>query len=397
MDHRAIDQAELVGRNDCVPARLPGTRTASAPKLLASAAVPAVEPTGGAIAIASLNESKPELLERAIRLAHKRLPQNSLQSYSFAVFCVLIATALRFGVGALVDGPLTPFGTYYPAVLVATLVGGVPSGLLALFLAGAGAWWLFMPVPFGFALADPSEGVSLGIFCLATVLIIAMAEGYRRAYHRLDEAQAGRQLLLRELQHRNRNTSAVVQAVITQSLQGEPEAACKINNRIRALLVADELISHSEWQTLSVAEILQAEMKPYGRERVRLEGGDLRVDGVQAKALALIFHELATNAAKYGALSNPRGVVAISWTFSDGTATIEWKEGDGPKVVEPTKRGFGTSFIERVIKSIGGSLEREFRKEGFRCRLSLPTGATRPSPHNVDLNVQQNVDAPSGV
>jgi two-component sensor histidine kinase len=329
-------------------------------------------PSFGDAEIMSLKEAPPGLLERAIRLANTQLPQNSLASYVFAVVCVVIATMLRFGIGALVGVHLTPFGTYYPAVLVAALIGGVPSGLLALLLGGIVAWWAFVPIQFSFALAEWSEALNLGIFFIANVLMICVAEGYRRAYRRLANEQTRRQLLMHELQHRSRNTSAVVQAIINQSLQGDTEAAQKISSRIRALVAADELVLQSEQQTLKLTDILLAELKPYGKNRVLLKGGELGLDANHAKALALTFHELATNAAKYGALSDPKGLITISWTVSDGLARITWEERGSSPVAAPTQSGFGTSFIDRVLKSIGGKVEREYRPEGLRCLLSFP-------------------------
>jgi two-component sensor histidine kinase len=342
-------------------------------KLLVAAAAQTAASEDGVGEIASLKGARPGLLERAVRLAHTQLPQNSLASYGFAMLCVLIASAVRFGAGAVVEGEIPPFGTYYPAILIATLIGGVPAGLLALALSGAAAWWFFVPAQFGFSFSDGSTAVSLGIFVIANLIVIAMAEGYRRAYRRLKDGQARAQLLLRELQHRSRNSLAVVQAVISHSLKSEPAAARKISDRIRALSMADELVDQAERGTVSVAEILKAELKPYGMERVLLEGGYLLVDAVHAKALALTFHELATNAAKYGALSHSKGVVAISWTSSEGLATIRWEERGGPCVVAPAQKGFGTSFVDRVVKSIGGNVEREFHKEGLCCRVSFPT------------------------
>ncbi|MBK5198236.1 MAG: DUF4118 domain-containing protein [Methyloceanibacter sp.] len=343
-------------------------------KALAKAGAPSFEkPTGRDAEIRSLKEAPPGLLERAVRLANTQLPQNSLASYAFAVVCVVIATILRFGIGALVGAHLlTPFGTYYPAVLVAALIGGIPSGLLALVLGGIVAWWAFMPVQFSFALAEWSEAVNLGIFCIANVLMICVAEGYRRAYRRLDNEQTGRQLLVHELQHRSRNTLAVVQAIINQSLQDDTEAAQKINSRIHALVAADELLVQSELQRLKLTDILLAELKPYGKNRVLLKGGELNLDANHAKALALTFHELATNATKYGALSDPKGLITISWTVSDGSARITWEERGSSPVAAPTQSGFGTSFIDRVLKSIGGKVEREYRPEGLRCLLSFP-------------------------
>jgi two-component sensor histidine kinase len=343
-------------------------------KELAKAAAPPLE--GRTVRdpdILSLKSARPGLLEKAIRLAHVELPRNSLAAYGFAALCVVIATLVRFGIGALVGAQLTPFGTYYPAVLVATLIGGISSGLLALLLAAITASWAFLPVPYSFEFVESSQAVSLVIFCVANALIIGVAAGYRRAYRRLDEEQNKRQLLVRELQHRSRNASAVIQAVISQSLKGDPEAARKISGRIRALVAADELITQSDLQALNIRDLLLAELKPFGKERVLLQGGVLRLDATHAKALALTFHELATNAAKYGALSDPGGLVVITWTVSDGSAKITWEEMAGPRVTRPTRRGFGTSLIERLLKSVGGKMEREFRTEGVRCLLSFPS------------------------
>ena len=281
---------------------------------------------------------------------------------------------MRVTLGYLAGGDVVPFSTYYPAVLIAAIIGGSASGLLAMALGGVMGWWAFMPNQFSFVVPDRPQAITLAIYFLANILIIAVAEGYRRAYRRLDEEQEKRLLLMNELQHRGRNVSAVVQSIIKQSLRDDPERAGKINSRIQALTATDELLTKSDMQSLEIKEILRAELRPYEEARVRLQGDAFRLDASHARTLALAFHELATNAAKYGTLSKPEGRLSVSWRREDGIVEIDWREENGPVVVPPSANGFGTSFTRRLLQSLEGSVTSDFHRDGLRCRISFHAG-----------------------
>lgn len=304
-------------------------------------------------------------------LIQHRLRPTSGAAYSFALGCVAVATIARWTLGLLVSEEIVPFATYFPAVLVAALVGGVGSGVLALALGALIGWWAFMPPYFSFQTASLADGLSLALYVVTAGLIVWVAERYRGAFLQLTAEEGKRLLLVNELQHRIRNTLGVVQAIVSQSLRGDAEQAEKINRRIQAISATNDLLSQSEHQRAGLSSILLSELSPYGAARFMLKGDDVSLAPVLARALALIFHELATNAAKYGAFSTPAGCVSVAWAAVAGRVTITWSEKDGPPVVPPLKRGFGTMFIKRVLSSVQGSVETEFRPDGIVCEISF--------------------------
>jgi two-component sensor histidine kinase len=311
-------------------------------------------------------------------LRHGLLP-HSPAAYAFAVGCVGVATLVRIALGSWIVEDATPFATYYPAVLFAALVGGASSGVLAIVLGALCAWWAFVPPYYSFGVPTLSDAVSLGLYLFASALIVWTANGYRRRSISLLAQEPKRLLLARELQHRMRNTLAVVQAIVAQSLRENPEQIQKINRRIAIVAASSNLLGPLESQPTDLKSILLAELEPYPSTRIVTQGEDLELEPEVARALALTFHELATNAAKYGSLSVLNGGLCVSWTIVPGRLDIEWLEQDGPPVVAPAKYGFGTHFTERLLGSVGGRIEIDFRSDGLACQIfvALPSSARR--------------------
>jgi two-component sensor histidine kinase len=167
------------------------------------------------------------------------------------------------------------------------------------------------------------------------------------------------------------NTLAVVQAIVSQSLRGNREDAEKINGRVKALAATNNLLIGSADQFTDLESILLAEFKPYAVGRIVLNGGRMSLGGDLAKPLALVLHELATNAAKYGSLSQPDGMLRVCWRVLGERAEILWVEQGGPLVVPPTKHGFGTQFIEQIVKTMQGAVATEFLPSGVECTISF--------------------------
>jgi PAS domain S-box-containing protein len=169
------------------------------------------------------------------------------------------------------------------------------------------------------------------------------------------QAQARNELLTREIQHRTKNLFAVVQAVVARSFSGKQtakEAETAVVDRLRSLAQTHVMLMDKEWQGANLAEVVRAEMSPYA-DRVQVEGPDLVLTAKAAQNFALALHELATNAAKYGALSNATGRVRISWSTSKPTGipvfAFRWQEVGGPPVLPPAHKGFGSVVLEQVM------------------------------------------------
>ncbi|UZK66224.1 PAS domain-containing sensor histidine kinase [Sphingomonas sp. M1-B02] len=200
-------------------------------------------------------------------------------------------------------------------------------------------------------------------------------------------AEAHLRLLVDELNHRVKNTLAIVQGIAQQSFKSDvdPRVARRaFEGRLAALSEAHNLLTREHWGVVPMTQIIGDAVAPHGGPagRFTLEGPDLPLVPKTAISLALAIHELATNAVKHGALSDAEGWVSIGWTRHQGDGpgrlTMVWEEHGGPPVAPPTRRGFGTRMIERGLAAeLGGTVTIEFRPEGLVCTVDapLPEGA----------------------
>ncbi|MCV3207757.1 GAF domain-containing protein [Mesorhizobium sp. YC-39] len=190
-------------------------------------------------------------------------------------------------------------------------------------------------------------------------------------------------LLLRELNHRVKNTLATVQALATQTVRHarQPsEFLQAFGARLQALGVAHNLLSDREWRGIGIRELVQIEVKPFDsvqQPRMTISGADLLLSPDQAVGLGLILHELASNALQYGSLSAPSGKVDLDWkTLGKRGArrlVLTWRESGGPKVAPPERQGFGSILIRRSLaKVISSEVTHEYRPEGVFAEISMP-------------------------
>jgi PAS domain S-box-containing protein len=182
------------------------------------------------------------------------------------------------------------------------------------------------------------------------------------------------QLLVGELNHRVKNSLAIVQSLAHQSFQGSfaPEDAIgRFQGRLQALAGAHNLLTLKNWDAASIKDVVDDALLPFcSHNRCRIEGPEVPIPPQTAVSLALALHELATNASKYGALSNDSGSICVSWTVEDDQLDFRWTERGGPPVVQPERRGFGTRMIERTLASeFGGTVDLDFASEGLTCRV----------------------------
>lgn len=182
--------------------------------------------------------------------------------------------------------------------------------------------------------------------------------------------------LVREVQHRSNNLLAVIQAIARRSLAGGgslPEAREAFEARLQALARANRQLIKADWGGAKLSEIIGLELAPFA-ERTRMRGNDLTLAPQQAQNFCLALHELATNAAKYGALSNASGKLDLSWSVANNglgkLLQFSWRETGGPPVVTPTRRGFGTSLIKATFPDV----RLEFAADGLSCEIDVPLG-----------------------
>jgi PAS domain S-box-containing protein len=196
-------------------------------------------------------------------------------------------------------------------------------------------------------------------------------------------AEERQQLLIGELNHRVKNTLATVQAMASQTLRSTADPAefsSRFQQRLHALSRAHNLLTRSNWEGADAGDIVRAQLELEGDgERATSSGPPAFLDAQSSLALALVLHELGTNARKYGSLSVPEGRLSVNWQVAtvDGESRLQldWSERGGPPVVVPDKRGFGTTLISMSLRSVGGKTSLQFDREGVRCHLELPLGS----------------------
>lgn len=193
----------------------------------------------------------------------------------------------------------------------------------------------------------------------------------------LHKAQQQQELLNGELAHRIKNTMSVVQAIAHQTLgkAQDQEAVAAFGKRLGALAAANDVLTRDSWSSATVGDVARSALTTFGEDRFEIDGPDVEVGPRATLALTLMLHELATNAAKYGALTAPDGKVRVQWALRrDGDADLldlSWVERGGPPAVEPTRKGFGSRVIRMGLTGSGG-VETRYEAEGLTVRATAP-------------------------
>ena len=293
-----------------------------------------------------------------------------LFSIGFAACCLALATVARWSLSLM--RPDVFFTPYFPAVFFATAFGGFRVGIATAVAGGV----LGATVNFSDASADFARLALLAIFLLVCGLTIwgiehfrSVAAHQRQISKRLIQEEEYRKLVVDELQHRLKNKSSTIHAVLHQVLYDQPLIWASIDQRIRALSATDDLIARVDGSGCDIKDLLLSELGPYGHVRFTLNGNPLFLPAKLAVSLALIFHELATNAGKYGAFASARGLLQVSWSMSDDRLTIVWDENEGPVVGPVGAPGFGTKLLNSALRPFDGKTEISYLKTGIHCTL----------------------------
>ncbi len=256
-----------------------------------------------------------------------------------------------------------PFTVYRPTFvnsLVMTPVRRVDP------MAAIGAYWKDVHTPSNEAVAGLEAVARAAATAFENVSLLAS----------LEDALRRRDQLIRELDHRVKNTLAATLSVAKRTLGSSPSPAAfaeALEGRLMALSRAHELLSREDWSGGDLAEAVGLACD--GNDRVRLRGLPVRLAPETAMSFVLVFHELADNARRHGALSVPGGRVTIDWGMDDGVFELTWLEWEGPAVTAPVKRGFGCQMIERGLpRDVGGQGRLSFEPDGVRYVLTAPLG-----------------------
>ncbi len=215
------------------------------------------------------------------------------------------------------------------------------------------------------------------------------------------EAEERQAILAREVDHRARNALAVVQSIVRLTHANSTENyKAAVEGRLGALARAHGLLSEFRWQGADLKRLIEDELAPYrtaDANKIIAVGPDVILQPASAQTLALAIHELATNAAKYGALSSSAGQIRLRWDLNHSGLRLEWTESGGPRVAPPIARGYGTRVVTASVEGqLDGRAVFEWRSEGLRCTMSIPPGekmalAERQLNGNGHLRVEDDV------
>ena len=202
--------------------------------------------------------------------------------------------------------------------------------------------------------------------------------------HKAEQKHA--KMMLDELNHRVKNTLATVQGIVAQALRkatSTEDIRKSIEGRLFALSRSHDLLSAVKWKGSGLSEIVEIAMEPFhdGGHRYTMTGENIMMSPKTTLALGMAIHELATNALKYGALSNHTGTIAISWKTMGERVLISWQEAEGPLVVAPSRKGFGSQVLTRGLAyELLGTVELNFDPKGVSCLIDIPLPHQQVTP-----------------
>jgi PAS domain S-box-containing protein len=206
-------------------------------------------------------------------------------------------------------------------------------------------------------------------------------------------------LLAEEVDHRARNVVAVVQSIMRLTRADSIDDYIRaLDGRISALSNAHRLLANSRWEGADLNRLVDEEFAPYragGKQRVSVRGPGVLLPPATAQTISLALHELATNAAKYGALSSETGHIDLTWRLDDGKLELLWKESDGPQITPPNRRGYGSrAIVAGIERQLGGIVLFDWQPSGLRCTLSVPHDSKKESLRRA-INLRQTDDPPA--
>jgi len=210
--------------------------------------------------------------------------------------------------------------------------------------------------------------VKIGDETLSTVILRDITE--RKT------SEEARNLLAREVDHRAKNALAVAQAIVSLTkAESIEEFAETIRGRMASLARAHSLLSQSQWRGAPLGQLIHDELHPYAKEsQLTLTGEPVNCSASAVQSMSLLFHELATNAVKYGALGSETGHVDVSWKLGPGSLTVSWIESGGPPVTQPEREGFGTKLLKQVTgRQLDAQLHFDWNPSGLRVRIEFPS------------------------
>ena len=253
--------------------------------------------------------------------------------------------------------------------MAAGLLAGIPAAVGVTIASAFIVRLFFVPPYLHSASHNYGEYVDFLMYLISAALTISFAHYCRVVLKRLNKRNLTNEILARELQHRSKNVCAVLDVIVQKGLADDPERAKKLLGRIKAMMHANELLTAPQPQLLTLKQLLLQAFAPYGEDRLEAFGPEIFVEPEAARHLILLFHELVTNAAKYGSLSRLSGRVLIEWQGEEETIILKWKESGGPRIDLPKREGFGSQLATACVTAVSGSMQQDFAPDGLSCSI----------------------------
>lgn len=281
------------------------------------------------------------------------LPATARNVVAAALCSIVIATILRALIDPLLP-PGVPYFTYWIAVDAATIVAGWRAGAIAIVLSTLLGWYIWLPPRYSFEITSSSLAVVIVYLILATLQML-LAALMRSALRRLELANRERELLVSELAHRLKNQLTIFGSIASATLRhthDTKDADRKLSGRLAALSAALDLAVSHDQSAIQLPALVTAVVRPLAPadDRLIVQGPPLEIASDRAQSFALVLHELATNALKYGAWRDDRGTITVDWSGSPTQISFSWKEQIQQGVRNGSHKGFGSALIERGIE-----------------------------------------------
>lgn len=311
------------------------------------------------------------------------------KQFGLATVLVILTAVIRH-----LTFEINPFVVYLPALVLIIFAFRAPVAYYSALLSAIIALHYFV-IPLWQIENLSGEWIAIVvIYCCTKFLMAHLADALHKAYTDLD-------LIIGELNHRVKNTMAVVQSVVSQSARQSKDVQTfrdVLTERLGALSKTQTLLIETRWQPVSLRHIVEAQIKHYNTDdgQCSIDGEHLAVNTSSTTTLGMIFHELLTNAIKYGAFSPEyQGSVHVSWETKDGLLSVIWQETGGPPVERPTRRGFGTQLLERLVSGLGGDLRMDFTPTGLVARVQVPLASVGAVSGNSAVDAQRIIQTTS--
>jgi two-component sensor histidine kinase len=306
-------------------------------------------------------------------------PPSPGRAVAVAVSCLVVAGALRWMLSPLLQANAV-YLPFLAAALIATLEGGLLGGVATAVLGGILGHLVFVGQPWRMDFT-PSSASALITYWGLSGLVVAVTHAMALAIRRERALNEQLRTVTRELDHRAKNMLTVIQSVIRQteaSAGSIRDFRTLLEDRLQAVSAAQSLLSEAQGRPIPVGELVRRVFAPFALETrlsTPLAGPELDVSPDMAVALALLLHELATNATKHGALSTEAGKVSFTWEKRGAEVGMRWQETGGPRVELSGRRGFGTRLFKTALPPHLGVVEVRYAPEGLHADVTLkPAG-----------------------